>query len=166
LRYRRNCCVNTNVSGYQSETTYKIKMTNMLRQCLTILTLIILTINSNKLMAQKQTPEQIIQTNLDCYNNRDIDGFMTSFSNDITFYNYADNKPTAIGLEQVRKLYKELFDLSPNLHSTILRRITFDNKVIDHESIIGRRGSDEIFEIVLIYEVKGDKIFKVTAIRK
>jgi hypothetical protein len=125
-----------------------------------------LTVNSNKLMAQKQTPEQIVQINLDFYNNRDIEGFMSSFSNDITFYNYADNKPTTIGLEQVRKLYKELFDLSPKLHSTILRRITFDNKVIDHESIVGRRGSDDIYEIVLIYEVKSEKIFKVTAIRK
>jgi hypothetical protein len=63
-------------------------------------------------------------------------------------------------------VYKELFDLSPNLHSTIVKRITFDNKVIDHESIVGRRGSDGIFEIVLIYEVKDNKIYKITAIRK
>jgi hypothetical protein len=62
-------------------------------------------------------------------------------------------------------VYKELFDLSPKLHSTILKRITFDNKVIDHESIVGRRGADDVFEIVLIYEVKDNKIFKMTTIR-
>ena len=59
-----------------------------------------------------------------------------------------------------------LFDLSPKLHSIILKRIVFDNKVIDHESIVGRRGTDDVFEIVLIYEVKDNKIFKMTTIRK
>jgi hypothetical protein len=112
------------------------------------------------------TPEQVVQANLDCYNRRDIDGFMSYFSPDIKMYNFADNSVTIEGLEQYRKVYKELFDLSPNLHSTIVKRITFDNKVIDHESIVGRRGSDGIFEIVLIYEVKDNKIYKITAIRK
>jgi hypothetical protein len=115
---------------------------------------------------KEMTPEQVVQANLDCYNRRDIDGFMSYFSPDIKMYNFADNSVTIDGLEQYRKVYKELFDLSPNLHSTIVKRIVFDNKVIDHESIVGRRGSDGIFEIVLIYEVKDNKIYKITAIRK
>jgi hypothetical protein len=81
-------------------------------------------------------------------------------------YTFPEAKPGTVGLDAVRKLYKELFDLSPNLHSTILKRITFDNKVIDHESIVGRRNSPGTFEIVLIYEIKDEKIYKVTAIRK
>ena len=117
-------------------------------------------------MAQNRSPEQVVQQNLDYYNNRDIEGFMRCFSEDIVFYNFDDHTITASGLEEVRKLYTALFDASPTLHSTIVKRIVFDNKVIDHESIVGRKGSTDILELVLIYEVKNEKIFKVTVMRK
>ena len=117
-------------------------------------------------MAQNSSPEQIVQQNLDYYNNRDIEGFMRCFSEDIVIYSFDDPKITASGLEEVRKLYTALFQNSPNLHSTIVNRIVFDNKVIDHESIVGRKGSADILELVLIYEVKNDKIYKITVIRK
>lgn len=117
-------------------------------------------------MAQKSSPEQIVQQNLDYYNNRDIEGFMRCFSEDIVFYTFDDHTITASGLEEVRKLYTALFDASPTLHSTIVKRIVFDNKVINHESIVGRKGSTDILELVLIYEVKNEKIFKVTVMRK
>jgi hypothetical protein len=134
----------------------------------TVILLFILMMGVSEAMGQLKdmTPEQVVQANLDCYNRRDIDGFMRYFSPDIKMYNFTDNSVTIDGLEQYRKVYKELFDLSPNLYSTIVKRIVFDNKVIDHESIVGRRGSDGIFEIVLIYEVKDNKIYKITAIRK
>jgi hypothetical protein len=130
----------------------------------TFLLLTILSIES--IMGQNLSPEQIVQKNLDSYNKRDIEGFMSSFSDNITIHNFADQKLTANGLIEVRKMYKELFELSPNLHSTILNRIVFDNKVIDHESIMGRRGSKEVIELVLIYEVQEEKIHKITVIRK
>src|SRR5688500_12700008 len=100
------------------------------------------------------TPEQVVQQNLDFYNKREIEGFMKSFSDDIALHTFPEHKPATAGLNAVRKMYQELFDLSPKLHSTILKRIVFDNKVIDHESIAGRRGASDLFEIVLIYEVR------------
>ena len=69
------------------------------------------------------TPEQIVQENLDFYNNRNIDGFMSSFSEDIKMYNHSDSNPTVVGKTQVRKVYSQLFEKSPKLHSTILKRI-------------------------------------------
>jgi hypothetical protein len=121
---------------------------------------------SNSSMAQSFTPEQVVQTNLDYYNKRDIEGFMASFSEEITYYNFDDHEVTSKGLDQVRVRYTDLFNRSPNLHSTILKRIVFGNKVIDHESIVGRLGSSEVLELVLIYEVKNEKIFKITVMRK
>jgi hypothetical protein len=55
-------------------------------------------------------------------------------------------------------LYKGLFDASPLLHSIILHRILIGNKVIDHESIAGRKRIDVPNELVMIYEVSGDEI--------
>ena len=128
--------------------------------------ILLLILGSNSLMAQMKTPEQVVQINLDCYNNRNLEGFMSSFHTDIKIYTLGESIPTVVGTAEVRKLYKELFDLSPKLHSTILKRITFDNKVIDHESIVGRRGSADTYELVLIYEVKDEKIIRITVIRK
>jgi hypothetical protein len=120
-------------------------------------------------LAKTQTamsPEQVVQANLDAYNARDIERFMHSFAPEIEMYNFNDGKLMAKGLVAVRELYRELFELSPKLHSTIKQRIVFDNKVIDHEYIVGRRGSDAPIEMVLIYEVLGEKIVKTIAMRK
>ncbi len=117
-------------------------------------------------MAQTAKPEAIVQKNLDCYNNRDLDGFMSYFADSISLVNFSDQKIVANGLTEIRALYKNLFDASPNLHSTILKRMVLGNKVIDHESIVGRKGSAEVLEIILIYEVEGDKIVKMTTVRK
>ncbi len=121
---------------------------------------------SNFLSAQSTNPEKIVEKNLKAYNNRDIEGFMSSFTSDIALYNLGDSKPSISGFEDIKSFYKKVFDASPKLHSTILKRIIFDNKVIDHERIIGRVGTAKPIEIILIYEIKGDKIAKLTAIRK
>ncbi len=110
-------------------------------------------------------PEEIVQKNLDFYNQRNIDGFMTSFSDSISLFLFGKTEPIANGKEEIRRLYKELFDDSPKLHSTILHRAVIGNKVIDHESIKGRKGSKKTLKLVMIYEVLDDKIVRMTVIR-
>jgi len=112
------------------------------------------------------TAEQIVQANLDAYNKGDIDTFMSSFSEDITMHNFDDGKITAQGLDSVRAIYEPYFKASPNLHSTILKRTVFGNTIIDHESITGRYGKNDVLELVLIYEVNANKINKITVLRK
>ena len=119
-------------------------------------------------MTQSQvikTPADVVQENLDYYNQRNIEGFMSSFSDTIALYLFGKSDPVAFGKEAIRKLYKDLFDVSPKLHSTILHRIVLGNKVIDHESIKGRKGSKKRTKLVMIYEVSGDKIVRMTVIR-
>ena len=116
--------------------------------------------------AQNLSTEQIVQSNLEAYNNRDLEKFMSWFSEDVELYSFSEMKLVASGKPAIEKLYKELFAASPNLHSTILKRIVFENKVIDHESIVGRKGASDVLELVMIYEVKEGKIFKMTTIRK
>lgn len=121
----------------------------------------------NILKAQPtKTPEIVVQENLDYYNERDLEGFMSSFSDSIALYNFGKSEPISAGKEAIRDLYKSLFDASPKLHSTILHRTVLGNKIIDHESIIGRKGSDIPIELVMIYEVLGDKIVRMTVIRE
>ncbi len=117
-------------------------------------------------VAQNSAPEMVVQANLDAYNAHDLATFMSYFSEDVTLVDFNSGKITARGIDEIRAIYEPYFKASPQLHSTILKRLVFDNKVIDHESITGARGNPEAFEIVLMYEVCGDKICKMTVIRK
>ncbi len=112
------------------------------------------------------TPEQVVQKQLETYNQRDINGFMSLIAENVTFYNYADGNMTMSGASACKEFYSDLFEASPNLHSTVLQRIIFGNKIIDYEHITGRNGNKDIVELILIYEVNKEKIIKVTVLRK
>jgi len=112
-----------------------------------------------------QDVEKIVQANLDAYNNRNLNEFMSYFSDDAKLIQFSDQKILAEGKVALEKLYGDLFEQSPALHSTILKRIVLGNKVIDHESITGRKGANEAIELIMIYEVKDSKIFKMTVLR-
>lgn len=111
------------------------------------------------------SPEQVVQKSVEGYNRRDIRAFMECFSQDIALHTFPDPEPTLEGLEAIQNFYKQLFEASPKLNATILNRIIFNNKVIDHERIIGRQGSDVPLEIVVMYEVNEGKIIRLTALR-
>ncbi|WGK64216.1 nuclear transport factor 2 family protein [Croceiramulus getboli] len=116
--------------------------------------------------AQNSKAERIVQSNLDAYNAHDIDAFMSFFSEDVHLVNFDDQQVTAEGIEAVRAIYEPYFEASPELHSKILTRIVFDNKVIDHEYITGRYGNNDALELVLIYEVMHNKISQITVLRE
>jgi hypothetical protein len=112
------------------------------------------------------SPQAVVQENLDFYNKRNLDGFMSSFSSEIALYTFGKSEPIAQGLSAIRELYGKLFEDSPELYSTILHRAVLGSKVIDHESITGRKGSKTPVELVMIYEVKDGKIVKMTVVRE
>ncbi|MEM6361098.1 MAG: nuclear transport factor 2 family protein [Bacteroidota bacterium] len=116
-------------------------------------------------LAQQGNPEEVVQQQLDTYNNHNIDGFMSLFGEDVQLYNQADGKLLADGKKEVRRLYANLFDKSPNLHSELKNRMTLGNTVIDHEKITGRMGNDQPIELIVIYELLDQKINRVTVIR-
>ncbi|QLG45522.1 nuclear transport factor 2 family protein [Costertonia aggregata] len=127
----------------------------------TVILLIIIT-SSNAQM----TPEEVVQKQLETYNNLDIEGFMSVIGANIKIYDFETGKTTVDGYDQCKNVYDALFKSSPKLHSRILTRTVFDNKIIDHEYITGRKGSNTPLELVLIYEVNHEKITKITVLRK
>ena len=115
---------------------------------------------------QSQSPVQVVQKQLDAYNQRDIAKFMETMSQDVVLYNFKDGALLAKGFEDVKAMYTNLFEQSPKLHSDLTNRMVLGNQVIDHESIRGRMGSAEVIELIVIYEVKEGKIFKISVLRK
>lgn len=118
------------------------------------------------LSSKAQTPEELVELNLAAYNEQNIEAFMSYFSDNISLIDFNSGKVRAEGTEQIREIFEPFFKESPDLHSKIVNRIVFDNKVIDHESITGARGNKEPFEVTMIYEIKDQKIVKMTSIQK
>jgi hypothetical protein len=112
------------------------------------------------------TIDQIIDDQMLAFNNRDIKKMMPLYSEEIKVFNHTDNTIVIDGINECEKMFTTLFDNSPNLYAEIIKTINFDNKVIVHEYVCGRNGSDEKTEQVVIFEVKNQKITRMDLIRK
>lgn len=112
-----------------------------------------------------QKSEQVVQAQLDAYNRRDIDAFVKLFHEDAEVYTLGEAAPRAKGVQAVRVLYQSLFDQSPNLQSKLINRMVLGTKVLDHEFITGRAGTDTPVELIMIYEVQDSTIRKAYTIR-
>ncbi|WP_103863513.1 nuclear transport factor 2 family protein [Aquimarina sp. I32.4] len=109
--------------------------------------------------------KQIVQGQLDAYNAGNLDKFVSYFSNDIKVYKFQESTPYLTCMEKFKAVYKDVFDSSPELKAIIDTRIVFDNKVIDHEKVTGRKGA-ESSEVIAIYEIENKLITKVVFIKK
>ncbi|QIE60736.1 amidohydrolase family protein [Rasiella rasia] len=109
----------------------------------------------------KETPEQIVQRQVNAYNARDIDAFMDTYADDVKIYNF----PEVLSMDgkvQMREQFAKMFEEVPNLYCEIKNRITLNNKVIDREYV---RFGDNYSSVIAIYEVNEGKISKVTFLR-
>jgi hypothetical protein len=107
----------------------------------------------------------VVQQQLDAYNTGDIESFMDIFSEDIELWTLGDSIPSVSGYENVRNVYANLFEKSPDLYSEVLNRTILGNKVIDYEKITGRNSGEVLF-LIMIYEVQNGKIVRATAVRE
>jgi len=117
--------------------------------------------NINYDTLKNKSPEEIVQQQLEYYNARDIDGFMSTYAADVILYEF----PATIivsGQEAMRKRYQTMFSNTPDLFCEIKKRILIGSKVIDHEYVL-KNGT--YINAVAIYEVKDGKITSVTFIR-
>lgn len=110
-------------------------------------------------------PESIIQKQVEAYNQRDIEVFVACHHPEVELYNFSASTPFATGRAKVREIYSDVFDNSPHLHTEVMQRIVLGNKVIDYETVRGRKGIDELI-IVAIYEVEEGMIRKAHFIRE
>ena len=122
-------------------------------------------IKSGKLMKAdtilKETPEALIQRQLNAYNARNIDAFLDTYAEDVELYNFP-NQLTTKGKVDMRKRYEPFFAVTPNLYCEIVNRIVMGNKVIDEEKV---RAGTQTIRAAAVYEVLDGKIRKVTFVR-
>lgn len=104
-------------------------------------------------------PGVVVQRQLDAFNARDISALLAVYADDAEIYEHP-SKLIAQGLSEIRTRYLTRFQ-EPNLHATLLKRIVSGDTVIDHESVVHicPEGPERI-ELIMIYEVKANKITK------
>lgn len=105
-----------------------------------------------------ESPEAIVQRQVNAYNARNIDQFIATYSQDIEIYD-AKGKLLMKGHNQMREEYEDFFTNVPNLYCQIENRIVINNRVIDKEKV---RAGKDIIHAVAIYEIEEGKIKKVT----
>lgn len=106
----------------------------------------------------RESPEMLVQRQLNAYNARNIDAFLDTYSDDIELYSFPD-KLRSKGKDAMRKSYGEMFGSQKRLHCKIVDRIVLNNTVIDHEYVTS---DDKVVQAIAIYEVKDGKIVRVS----
>lgn len=104
-------------------------------------------------------PEAVVQRQLDAYNRLDLEAFVSGFAEDVMAYRMPSNQAFLSGKPALSEYYRDNRFNHPKLHSQLVNRMVFGNKVIDHELITGI--GDEVMEIAAVYEVTGAEISKV-----
>lgn len=104
----------------------------------------------------KSKAEAIVDLQLEYYNNHDLDGFCTTFAEDVEVYN--SDKLVAKGQNELRKFYKRTIEHYRYI-AVAKTKIVHKNKVIYHEDY-GKEGNLSK-TCVAIYDVKYGLISKL-----
>jgi hypothetical protein len=106
-----------------------------------------------------QSAEQadIVRQQLDAYNARDIDGFMSCWAEDAEVFAWPA-EPVAKGADDIRARHIERFK-EPNLHAQLLSRVTVGGLVVDRE-IVTRNFPEGLgtLDVIGIYELEEGRI--------
>lgn len=96
------------------------------------------------------TPESIVAKQVNAYNARDLDAFLSYYSDDVKIYEFPDDLMLESKQEIIPR-YVERFK-SKKLHAKIIDRMVIGNKVIDREQVTGR-DDNKVVNVVAIYEI-------------
>ena len=116
-------------------------------------------LNLPALTFAQETPEELVQQQVNGYNEGDIEAFMIPYSDSMEIYNFP-NELQQKGKKTIAKIYKKMFASVPDLHCEILQRTVHGNVVIDKERITGLPNG-KIMEALAIYEIENGKIQRV-----
>ncbi|WP_298422059.1 amidohydrolase family protein [uncultured Kordia sp.] len=111
----------------------------------------------------KDSPENIVQKQVNAYNSRNVEAFLDTYSDTIEIYNFP-NQLMYKGKEKIREIFTVYFKKYPELHCEILNRIVIGNKVIDNERVSIGEGYKSS-EVIAIYIIENHKIAKVYFLR-
>lgn len=106
-------------------------------------------------------PEQIVQLQLEAYNRKDLDAFVSFYSKGVIIRNLSEETSTLTGRNKLRERYERLFAESDKLHAQALSRLSFGNFVLDEELVHGLSSFPGGLRIGVIYQIEMEMISSV-----
>ena len=108
-------------------------------------------------MTDWPSPEIVVQRQLDAYNARDLEVWLSTYAEDAQQFEHPGKLLTS-GHSQIRERTAPRFE-EPNLHARLIKRAVMGNIVIDHEDVTRTfpEGPGRI-ELVCIYDVRNGRI--------
>ncbi len=110
----------------------------------------------------RENEMQIVQHQLNAYNERNLEAFLETYADDAELYNFPDSL-IGKGKDAMRKKYGPYFEKYPDLHCEIKSRTVQGNTVIDQEYVTATGKSP--LEAIAIYKVIDGKIKMVYFIK-
>lgn len=104
-------------------------------------------------MPRFTSPELVVQRQLDAYNARDLQAWLSTYAPDARQFEHP-GKLLAAGHDQIRARTEPRF-AEPDLHARLISRKVMGHVVIDHEDVTRNlpEGRGQV-ELVCIYEVE------------
>jgi hypothetical protein len=112
-------------------------------------------------MSEFTSPEVVVQRQLDAYNAKHLEAWLSTYAQDAKQYELAGSL-LAEGHAAIRARSATRFG-EPNLHARLLSRTVLGNIVIDHEDVTRSfpEGAGQV-ELICIYVVERGKIQSAT----
>ncbi|HVZ29006.1 MAG TPA: nuclear transport factor 2 family protein [Asticcacaulis sp.] len=103
------------------------------------------------------TPEQVVKMQLDAYNAKDIEAFMTFWHVNARIFAHPDTL-LCDGHAAIRERHVSRFR-EPDLHARLIDRFLIGERVVDRECVVRNfpEGVGEI-DVLAIYEIDGERI--------
>ncbi len=109
-------------------------------------------------------PTDLVQFQLDSYNNHAIEQFLQCYSDNVEVFNFP-HELLYKGKEKMREIYTNVWADNPGQHADLIKRISMGNTVVDQELVSGKTDGT-IINALVIYKIEGDKIISVYFIRE
>lgn len=108
-----------------------------------------------------QSPEQVVQSQLDAYNGKDIDALMATYHPDAEQY-LLHGERLACGHAEIRPRFVARFK-EPDLKAHLLGRTVIGEFVTDHERVVRNFPEGRGYvEMLCVYEVKDGQIVRAS----
>lgn len=106
------------------------------------------------------TPEEVVQRQLDAFNDHDLDALLPFFTDDVVIWDLVDGSIVLQGIDAFRARYERVFGERPLVRAELAGRLTLGSFVIDRERLTdGEEHPPE--DALAIYEVDGDLVCRM-----
>lgn len=108
-----------------------------------------------------EEPSDVVQAQVDAYNDHDLEGFLACYANDAAIYDLAGKQPEVHGQSEISEVYAFISEMPEGAGVRIVNRMVSNSVVVDTERFVGLSDGTVIPDAVAVYEVRDGKIQNV-----